>query len=55
MIPFPRSAETQEGLEEERRLLYVALTRAADHLYVTYPKVSQGGWEQLLGTERRPQ
>ncbi len=38
MIPFPRSAETREGLEEERRLLYVALTRAADWLYVTYPK-----------------
>lgn len=42
MIPFPRSAETHEGFEEERRLLYVALTRAADWLYVTYPKYRSG-------------
>ena len=42
MIPFPRSAETREGFEEERRLLYVALTRAADWLYVTYPKFKAG-------------
>jgi DNA helicase-2/ATP-dependent DNA helicase PcrA len=26
-----------EGEEEERRLWYVALTRAADQLYVSYP------------------
>jgi DNA helicase II / ATP-dependent DNA helicase PcrA len=43
MIPFPRSSETREGYEEERRLLYVALTRAADWLYVTYP-MFVGGW-----------
>lgn len=42
MFPFPRSAETREGFEEERRLLYVALTRAADWLYVTYPKFKSG-------------
>lgn len=42
MIPFPRSAETHEGFEEERRLLYVALTRAADWLYVTFPKFKSG-------------
>ena len=42
MIPFPRSAETRDGFEEERRLLYVALTRAADWLYVTYPKFKPG-------------
>jgi len=27
----------EEGLEEERRLFYVALTRAKDHLYVMFP------------------
>jgi DNA helicase II / ATP-dependent DNA helicase PcrA len=47
MLPFPRSAETREGFEEERRLLYVALTRAADFLYVTYPKTSSGGWNSF--------
>ncbi len=35
-IPLPRAATSAEGYEEERRLLYVAMTRAADHLYVSY-------------------
>ncbi len=29
--------ERRAGLEEERRLMYVALTRAKDLLYLTYP------------------
>ncbi|HEX8097902.1 MAG TPA: ATP-dependent helicase [Pyrinomonadaceae bacterium] len=36
-FPSPRSLRDAEGEEEERRLWYVALTRAADHLYITYP------------------
>ncbi|HUQ38852.1 MAG TPA: ATP-dependent helicase [Acidimicrobiales bacterium] len=36
-IPSDMALSTPEGLEEERRLLYVALTRARDHLYVTHP------------------
>ena len=36
-IPSDMALSTSEGLEEERRLLYVGLTRARDHLYVTYP------------------
>jgi DNA helicase-2/ATP-dependent DNA helicase PcrA len=35
-LPMPRAASTPEGYEEERRLLYVAMTRAADYLYVLY-------------------
>lgn len=35
-IPLPRAASSSEGFEEERRLLYVAMTRAADYLYVSY-------------------
>ncbi len=46
MIPFARSAETRDGYEEERRLLYVALTRAADWLYVTYPNFVANPWNQ---------
>ena len=37
MFPSARSSETREGLEEERRLFYVGLTRCKDELYVTYP------------------
>ena len=37
MFPSSRSMETDEDLEEERRLFYVAITRAEDQLYLTYP------------------
>ena len=36
-FPSPRSLRDEEGQEEERRLWYVALTRAGDQLYITYP------------------
>jgi len=37
MFPSSRSVETREAIEEERRLFYVAITRAKDELYLTYP------------------
>jgi DNA helicase II / ATP-dependent DNA helicase PcrA len=37
MFPSGRSLESIEAIEEERRLFYVALTRAKDELYLTYP------------------
>ncbi len=37
LFPSSRSLESKEGLEEERRLFYVALTRARDDLYLCYP------------------
>ncbi len=36
-FPSPRSLREPESEEEERRLWYVALTRAKDELYLTYP------------------
>lgn len=36
-FPTTRAAATDEAMEEERRLMYVACTRAKDHLYITYP------------------
>jgi DNA helicase-2/ATP-dependent DNA helicase PcrA len=36
-FPSPRSLRETEGEEEERRLWYVAVTRARDQLYITYP------------------
>ncbi len=37
MFPSSRSLNTRDALEEERRLFYVAITRARDELYLTYP------------------
>ncbi len=37
MFPSSRSLDTRDALEEERRLFYVAVTRARDELYLTYP------------------
>jgi DNA helicase-2/ATP-dependent DNA helicase PcrA len=37
MFPTARGSETPEGLEEERRLFYVGVTRCKDELYLTYP------------------
>ncbi|HTA30554.1 MAG TPA: ATP-dependent helicase, partial [Candidatus Cybelea sp.] len=47
-FPSARSVETPEGVEEERRLFYVAITRARDELYLTYPKirVTRGTWAE---------
>jgi len=36
-FPTSRALNDAEGLEEERRLMYVALTRARHHLAVVYP------------------
>ena len=36
-FPSSRSMEDEDQLEEERRLMYVATTRARNHLAVTYP------------------
>ncbi|TAJ26571.1 MAG: ATP-dependent helicase [Nitrospirae bacterium] len=36
-FPSAYSFATEEELEEERRLFYVAVTRAKQHLYLTYP------------------
>ena len=36
-FPMARSTEDEEELEEERRLMYVAMTRARNYLAVSYP------------------
>ena len=40
---FPRTGSNDKEVEEERRVLYVALTRAANELYITR---STRGWSQ---------
>ena len=42
MFPSTRSMESTEGEEDERRLFYVAVTRAKNELYLTYPLIRGG-------------
>ncbi len=45
LFPGARSLGTREALEEERRLFYVAVTRAEDQLFLCYPRErSFGGY-----------
>lgn len=39
MFPSSRSLDSDDDLEEERRLFYVAVTRCKDELYLTYPEL----------------
>src|SRR2546423_800797 len=43
MFPSSRSLDDRKNLEEERRLFYVAVTRAKDELYLTYPHMRLTG------------
>ncbi|MFQ6104481.1 MAG: ATP-dependent helicase [Candidatus Glassbacteria bacterium] len=48
-FPSSRSLREEGGLEEERRLFYVAVTRTKDELYVCYPLITSGrGQEHLI-------
>jgi DNA helicase-2/ATP-dependent DNA helicase PcrA len=49
MFPSQRSMGSEEAMDEERRLFYVALTRAEDDLYLSWPLIrrTMGGPETL--------
>lgn len=47
-FPSGRSLREPEGDEEERRLFYVALTRAKDELYVCYPLIESDRSRQTV-------
>jgi DNA helicase-2/ATP-dependent DNA helicase PcrA len=42
LFPSARSMDSDEGEEEERRLFYVAITRAKNELYLCYPLIRGG-------------
>ena len=54
MFPSARSLDSDAAIEEERRLFYVAVTRAKDELYLTYPhlKLNAGYGEMLQHPSR---
>ncbi|MDH3457991.1 MAG: UvrD-helicase domain-containing protein, partial [Gemmatimonadota bacterium] len=53
LFPLSRSMETFEGLEEERRLAYVAATRAQDRLYLTWARARRRGGQLMPGLPSR--
>lgn len=53
IIPGERAELTKGNIEEERRLLYVAMTRARDHLYLSYSK-RRMQWGQVKATLPSP-
>ncbi len=49
MFPSSRSLESDDAIEEERRLFYVAVTRARDELYLTYPHMRlNAGYGEMM-------
>jgi DNA helicase II / ATP-dependent DNA helicase PcrA len=52
-FPNARAMETSEGEEEERRLFYVAVTRAKDELYLLHPQLKLGGYGDAFQTPSR--
>ncbi len=54
LFPSSRSAESDEGEEEERRLFYVAITRAKNELYLSYPLIRGGFGNSAADSIQRP-
>jgi DNA helicase II / ATP-dependent DNA helicase PcrA len=44
LFPSERSLGSPDGEEEERRLFYVAVTRAKQELYLSYPLIRAMGY-----------
>src|SRR4030095_15310120 len=55
LFPSARSIESPEGEEEERRLFYVAITRARDDLHLSYPllRLLPGAGGDMMQTPSR--
>jgi DNA helicase-2/ATP-dependent DNA helicase PcrA len=53
LFPLARAEEQVSGLEEERRLCYVGLTRAKDKLYLTWARARRRGGELRPGIVSR--
>ena len=53
LFPLARAEEQPEGVEEERRLCYVGITRAKDKLYITWARARRRGGQLMPGRASR--
>jgi DNA helicase-2/ATP-dependent DNA helicase PcrA len=53
LIPHARSLQSDDGLEEERRLCYVGMTRARERLFLTFAQSRQVFGQRRLGQPSR--
>jgi DNA helicase-2/ATP-dependent DNA helicase PcrA len=53
LFPLSRSLETAAGLEEERRLAYVAVTRAKERVYLTWARARRRAGQLMPGAPSR--
>lgn len=53
LFPMMRAMESPDGLEEERRLCYVGITRARDVLFMTWARARRRGGELRPGMPSR--
>jgi DNA helicase-2/ATP-dependent DNA helicase PcrA len=53
LFPLSRALETPAGTEEERRLAYVAVTRARERLYLSWARMRRRGGQLMPGMASR--
>lgn len=53
IIPSGYSLDDASSLDEELRLMYVACTRAADHLYISYPVLQNNSYGDYFSNPSR--
>ncbi|UCG86857.1 MAG: UvrD-helicase domain-containing protein [Gemmatimonadota bacterium] len=53
LFPLRRALESEEDSEEERRLAYVAITRARDRVYLTWARSRRRGGQLMPGLPSR--
>jgi len=54
LIPHKKSVHTSSGIEEERRLFYVGITRAMKELFITYTEKRRKYGNEKISVPSRP-
>ncbi len=53
LFPLQKAQFEKDEMEEERRLMYVAITRAKDHLFISYAGSRKQRWQQKYNAPSR--